>query len=58
MEEMLNHHFFVLQEKDKSFSAYIRFAGFLTKEEAQFLIDTIIEELGMVKTQTEKITYH
>lgn len=58
MEEDLRQHFFVLQEKDGSHSAYIRFAGFENKEQAQYLIDTIIAELGMIKTETLKVTYH
>ena len=58
MEEDLTKHFFVLEEKDGSHSAYIRFAGFENKEQAQYLIDTIIAELGMIKTETLQITYH
>ena len=41
-------------------SAYIRFAGFADKKQAQFIIDSIIHELGMIKVDQveEKRTLH
>jgi|TARA_B100000035_G_C20968346_1_gene539851 uncharacterized protein (DUF779 family) len=59
-DNFLKQHFFVLEEKDGTHSAYIRFAGFADKKQAQFIIDSIIHELGMIKVDQveEKRTLH
>lgn len=54
----MKQYFFVLEEKDGTHSAYIRFAGFQDKKDAQFVIDSIMAELGLVKFDTQAPTYH
>lgn len=58
MEEDYKKNFFIVNEKDGSFSAYIRFGGFPTKDDAQFVIDTILAELGLAKTELILPTLH
>ena len=58
MENDMRQHFFVLEEKDGTHSAYIRFAGFKDKKEAQFVIDSIMAELGLLRVEIKQPTYH
>ena len=53
MNEDLKKNFFILEEKDGTHSAYIRFGGFTDKKEAQFVIDTIMIELGLIKVEQQ-----
>lgn len=58
MEDDLKKNFFIVNEKDGTFSAYIRFAGFPTELDAQFVIDAILIELGMKKGEISEPTFH
>ena len=50
MDNDVIHNFFIIEEKDGSHSAILKFANFIDKKEAQQLIDDICEELGYIKT--------
>tara|TARA_R110000803_G_C11985343_1_gene321220 strand:+ start:182 stop:355 length:174 start_codon:yes stop_codon:yes gene_type:complete len=50
MDNDVIHNFFIIEEKDGSHSAILKFANFINKKEAQQLIDDICEELGYIKT--------
>jgi len=54
MYEDYTNNFFILEEKDGTFSAVIKFGGHSTKDDAQFIIDAILVELGLQRIPINK----
>ena len=53
-----NNNFFIIEEKNGTHSAILKFANFISREDAQDLIDSIVTELGYVGTIIEPYTKH
>lgn len=50
--------FFIIEEKDGSHSALLKFGNFETKEDAEVLVNSIIHELGYINKGVIYPTYH
>tara|TARA_R100000781_G_C4011675_1_gene103909 strand:- start:386 stop:556 length:171 start_codon:yes stop_codon:yes gene_type:complete len=50
--------FFIIEEKDGSHTAVLKFANFETKEEAECVVNNIIHELGYINRGVIYPTYH
>lgn len=56
--EEVTQNFIIIEEKDGSHSAILKFANFPDKKQAEALIDEILSELGLYRVDGNLITYH
>tara|TARA_R110000796_G_scaffold198700_1_gene315047 strand:- start:163 stop:333 length:171 start_codon:yes stop_codon:yes gene_type:complete len=50
--------FLIVEEKDGTHSAVLKFANFETKEDAEILVNSIINDLGFINKGVIYPTYH
>lgn len=50
--------FFIIEEKDGTHSAVLKFGNFETKEDAEVLVNSVITELGYFNRGVIYPTYH
>jgi hypothetical protein len=57
-DELVVPNFFIVEEKDGSHSAILKFANFTDKKQAEEVVDSILKELSLIRVDYEPITYH